>query len=162
KAEQVSDWSVPMLDPAQLAYAAQDVKVLCLLRQRLDQELQRLGLERVNALEQQLLPGMVALEGTGLAVDLGRWQQVADAQETLRQDLAARVPAALGVAAFNITQRPQLGDALEAAGVPLPRTPSGRRSTNKKVLRRLRDDYPIVADVLAWSRAHTLSRTFGT
>lgn len=69
KTMQKSDWSLPILSPRQLEYAANDVKLLPALRQAQVQELKRTKQIEPARLEFAVLPVVAEMELTGFRLD---------------------------------------------------------------------------------------------
>jgi hypothetical protein len=64
-----SDWGLPELTPAQLAYAAIDLHYLLPLRSALENALDEASLSHIADLENQLVPVVVDINLRGFAVD---------------------------------------------------------------------------------------------
>ena len=168
KAGQKSDWAVPELTTDQLAYGAKDASILLPLRSALAEAIRADGLETVAALETGLLPFMAELRATGMLVDAERWAGLAKHAQEEADALEPRLRAALGNPRAPKTGEPinlgsgqQLGEALEACGVTLPRMSAGQIRTDKYTLERLSDRHPAINLFRAWKAAQTAVTGFG-
>jgi DNA polymerase-1 len=75
------------------------------------------------------------------------------------EDARKKVHAQLGP--INLGSGVQLAEALESQGVVLTKkTPAGRFSTDKKVLESLKEDYPIVSDILYLRGSEKIMNTY--
>jgi DNA polymerase I len=72
---QKSDWSGE-LSCEQLDYAARDAAVLLPLREKLQDEMTALDLERVAAIENRCLPAVVWMSMAGVGFDVAAWQRL--------------------------------------------------------------------------------------
>jgi DNA polymerase-1 len=80
-----SDWSTPVLTPAQLEYAAEDVYRLPMLREVMKPKLLKMGLGRVAAIEFQVILAEAAIELNGFYLDADAWNAVAE-ENRLKRD----------------------------------------------------------------------------
>ena len=117
-----SDWSSEVLSDEQLAYAANDVRHLHLLRGKLEAACREAGLERVLELEMRLLPAVVDVEAAGFPVDRAKLQQVRDAAEARVREAEAKVQAVFGDRGLNVASHGQLKAGFERLGIKLPNT----------------------------------------
>jgi DNA polymerase-1 len=96
KEEQSSDWSAPVLAPAQLAYAAVDAELPVRLREVLLQKLEDAKLLAVADLEMRALPCVVWASNAGVAVDRAAWEALTTGAEAevarLREQLDISAP----------------------------------------------------------------------
>jgi DNA polymerase I len=165
KTEQVSDWSGDLTDD-QLAYAARDAAVLLPLRDRLRDELERVDLGRVAAIEGRALPAMAWLEQTGAPFDRGAWlalaQQAEQRRRQLEQELDALAPpespmlplAGLDEISTRWSSPAQVLRLLEGRGAVLPDTRDG-------TLQEHRDDDPLIPLLLKHREAAKQCGAFG-
>jgi DNA polymerase-1 len=90
------------------------------LKQALRSELSQHGLEHVAALEFALLPVVVEIEATGVAVDAVAWAGVRDEYNREARALAGKLKASLGVR--NVDDDLQVLAGLQCLGLPVTQT----------------------------------------
>jgi DNA polymerase-1 len=117
-----SDWGAMFLTPEQLAYAARDVAHLHPLRDVLSRELEQANLGEVAELEMGLLPVVVAMEQTGIAVNRRDLERIERESKQKQTAVAAQLGEALSVPGLNPNSTDQLQSALNKAGVKVPNT----------------------------------------
>ena len=117
-----SDWGAMFLTPEQLAYAARDVAHLHPLRDVLSRELEQANLGKVAELEMELLPVVVAMEQTGIAVNRRDLERIERESKQKQTAIAAQLSEALSVPDLNPNSTDQLQSALNKAGVKVPNT----------------------------------------
>lgn len=137
------------------AYAAKDGDVTLKLRdfQRLHLEKQPKILEYYESVEVPLIQTIVDMEATGYVIDT----DYAKRYEKELTDEVTRMRTKLieTLGDINIDSSQQLRPALErATGEKLASTDA------KKVLKPLKDKYPIIADLLAYKKQNTLLKNF--
>ena len=88
KAEQVSDWS-GTLTPTQLAYAAEDVRILEPLASELARTIRTIGCERAAEIEGRALPAVAWMSAAGVAFDTDGWKSRAARAEQTKAEAAA-------------------------------------------------------------------------
>lgn len=164
KEEQASDWSGE-LRPEQIEYAARDAAVLLPLRDRLLEELQRLGLERCARLEFDAVAALADIEYNGFPIDLGMWEALgakikaerdaaAEALRALLPPKVARQEALFDMGeGWNLDSPAQVKEALDRAGISVP-------DTRDDTLRPLAAEYPVVARLLEHRRASKALSSF--
>lgn len=152
KTQQLSDWSVDELDPAQLEYAARDANVLVPLKDKIWSELEANGLLQVAELENECIVPVIQMELNGFLLDKQEWlnqlQKVQVQHRLTGEELAAELgqhfpqPSLLGIYDINLDSQQQVMDAMKWAGVPMPDT------TEEWKLQPLVDRYPVVGKLL--------------
>lgn len=157
KDEQTSDWSAPVLTPAQLAYAAADVRVLVPLADALGAKLDAAGLTPTAALEMRAVPGVAW--AVPVAVDAAAWNALSDEAGTERIRLAAELDALApsptglpGMASRNWDAPDDVKAALAAIGLEVESTADG-------VLAGL--DHPLAALLRDYRSVGKLADTYG-
>lgn len=132
KAEQVSDWSSPVLTNAQIAYAATDAWLALRLwdvqRGLLDAE----GMLLVHRVESQALPAVAEARLTGLQLDLPEARRLLAEQRAQLTQLQERLQSELGVQ--NLNSARQVAEAVRARGHEIPTTEKGNPQVSKDVL----------------------------
>ena len=114
-------------------------------------------------IELPLMPVLRAMEKRGVRVDRDFLEKLSTQYHKELDLLAGRIYAAAGKE-FNINSPKQLGDVLfETLGLTArnqKKTAGGQRSTRESELEKLRDQSPIVADVLAYRELQKLLSTY--
>jgi DNA polymerase-1 len=136
-----SDWGAMLLTDDQIAYAARDATHLHQLKGALDHELEIAGLNGVANLEMRLLPAVVAMEHTGMAVDAEKLRFIESVARANAEAAAKDVRAVLDLPNLNLGSPKQLLPALTARGIPLA-------STNEESLQSCGDS-EVVPKILA-------------
>lgn len=131
KSQQLSDWSGE-LSREQIAYAADDVRILLPLRARLVELIRELGLIGVAKIEFECAPVVARMENAGIYIDRARWETQCEATERahailhdrLMEDFADAVPqmTLFGKAEINLDSPTQVQDALNRLGIPVDGT----------------------------------------
>ncbi|MBI2100452.1 MAG: hypothetical protein HYT47_00290 [Candidatus Vogelbacteria bacterium] len=130
----------------------------------LAEQLAREGLTRVyEEIELPLIPILEAAEKRGIKINIGYLQSLSvDVHKELR-GLEKKIYRAAR-REFNLNSPKQLGQVLfNELGLPLKglrKTVGGRRSTRESELNKLRGDYPIIADILAYRERQKLLSTY--
>lgn len=117
-----SDWGGMFLTDDQLAYAARDVCHLHALRAKLTGEIVGAAMETVAQLEMELLPVVVEMEATGLAVNRDKLASIRAQALAKCAAYATELRTTLNEPALNVSSPQQLQQALERAGVAVPNT----------------------------------------
>ncbi|MBU6303613.1 MAG: hypothetical protein KGS60_18865, partial [Verrucomicrobia bacterium] len=117
-----SDWGAMFLTDDQLTYAARDVAHLHDLAGVLEAEIGKADLERVWALESDLLPRVVEMEAAGIRVDADKLRAIAAKANADATQASAALREALGNPGLNPASTPQLLAALQRAGLDLEST----------------------------------------
>ena len=120
--QSTSDWAAKFLTAEQLTYAARDVAHLHALQDVLVAELGQAGLKDVSMLEMELLPVVVAMEQTGIAVNRRDLERIERESKQKQTAIAAQLSEALSVPDLNPNSTNQLQSALNKAGVKVPNT----------------------------------------
>ena len=140
-----SDWASLLLTEDQLAYAARDVAHLHDLLCVLEGELEMNELQRVWALETELLPVVVKMETLGIRVDRAKLEAIAAEADKQANQAAADLRTALGNPSLNPASPGQVLTALRAKGISL-------ESTAEEVLKAA-DDGTLIPMVLTHREA---------
>jgi DNA polymerase-1 len=160
KSEQRSDWS-GKLSEAQLAYAAQDARVLLPLHERLAASLEEEGLERISRIEFEAIPTIAKMELAGIKLDVARWKElevtVRERRDRAAERLESFFPPPEGVLPLeglgprlNLNSPKQITDAFRTLGIDLPDT---------KVWTLLKVDHPAAKALLEYRE---LQKKLGT
>lgn len=157
KAEQASDWSAPVLTPAQFAYATADARVVIPLADALGAKLDAAGLTPTVVVEMRAVPGVAW--AAPMAVDAEAWTRHADTAVADRNRLAAELDALApsptglpGMAARNWDAPEDVKAALAAVGIAVESTADG-------VLAGL--DHPLAALLRDYRSVGKLADTYG-
>jgi DNA polymerase-1 len=131
KTQRLSDWSGE-LTASQLAYAAEDSRVLIPLRAKLVEQIRALSLVEVAKIEFDCAPVVARMENAGIYIDRDRWLALCDVtdrahkiiRDRLARDFAAVMPqmALFGEAEINLDSPQQVQDALHRMGIPVEGT----------------------------------------
>ena len=140
-----SDWGGMVLTDAQLAYAARDVAHLYQLAAAQRELIIEARLDDVWQLEMRLLPAVVEIEASGIAVDLDRLKSLQHKHHTHALELAAQLRELLKQPGLNPSSPVQLTKALQAQGINIA-------STSEETLKAA-DDGTIIPAVLAFRAA---------
>jgi len=158
-AKQISMDRVPVSQVAR--YAAADAEVTLRLKEVLEEELRREGLEETfYRVEMPLVPILLAMERHGIALDL-----------KLLSELSLRLQAELGRVEgeiyrlvghrFNINSPQQLRTVLyEELKLPSSRKGKTGYSTEAAVLEELREHHPVVGSILEYRQLAKLKSTY--
>jgi DNA polymerase I-like protein with 3'-5' exonuclease and polymerase domains len=117
-----SDWGGMLLTPDQLVYAARDVRHLHALKEKLAEEIRTAGLEQVASLEMSLLPVVVEMEESGIAVEVELLTQIRDGSREHSKRLADQLRDLLKAPTLNPSSPDQLKNALSRYGIKVPNT----------------------------------------
>jgi DNA polymerase-1 len=147
KAQQTSDWGGMMLTDDQLRYAADDVRHLHALRDKLEAELQSASLWKTFRLEMALLPAVIDMQAAGMPVDVGKLERVIETATDRRKGHEAKLKKHLGPW-INFDSPDQIKDAFESIGVTL-------ENTNEETLKA--QEHPAAAVLLDY-RAEEMVR----
>ncbi|MEK7209062.1 MAG: DNA polymerase [Patescibacteria group bacterium] len=126
--------------------------------------LARENLTRIyEEIELPLLPILTAAKTRGILLDLPYLQSLATTIRQELQTLEKKICAAAG-REFNLNSPKQLGqvlfDELHLSLKGLRKTAGGGRSTRESELLKLKDTYPIIADILAYRERQKLLSTY--
>jgi len=127
-------------------------------------DLKREGLERVyNEIELPLIPILDAAHARGVRIDLSYLSTLAHEVRQELEALGKKIYAIVG-REFNLNSPKQLGQILFGElHLPikgLKKTAGGVRSTRESELAKLRNDFPIIADILAYRERQKLLSTY--
>lgn len=128
-----SNWSAPELSDNQVLYAADDVLHLPALYRSQQERAKEAGVLRGLDMEQELIPVVASMTITGLPLNEEKFLEYIEEQHRKRDIAFAKIKDLLPTVK-NWRSPKQLGEALHARGVPLPKTKSGQRSTKREVL----------------------------
>jgi DNA polymerase-1 len=106
--------------PSADAQVQEQARVVLALETEFRSVLAEDGLEEVAALEFSLLPIVVEMEATGIAIDSAAWKQVTTAWKEEAEALRTTVSTTLGVK--NLDDDKQVLAALQRLGIPVERT----------------------------------------
>lgn len=130
-----SNWSAPKLSDDQVLYAADDVLHLPALYRSQQERAIEAGVLRGLDLEQELIPAVASMTITGLPLNEEKYREYIEEQHRKRDIAFAKIKDLLPTVK-NWRSPKQIGEALYALGVPLPKTKSGQRSTARETLER--------------------------
>jgi DNA polymerase-1 len=140
-----SDWGAIVLTEEQLAYAARDVTHLHGLARELEREITQHKLQDVWDLERALLPHVVDMEASGIAVDADRLASIRDISKAKAEQCVARLRESLDKPDLNPASPAQLLEALHENDIPL-------ESTSEEEL-KAHDDGRLIPLILAFRGA---------
>ncbi len=146
-------------------YAAADADVTLRLAQQLRAELKSLGLEKLLALEMDLIPVLADMEAQGVAIDESFFAEMSASLADRLTDLEKEIHTIAGQP-FNINSTQQLSDILfKEMDLPherLRRTKSGHFSTASDVLENLKPQDPtgIVEKIIEYRELGKLKSTY--
>lgn len=139
-------------------YAIADVEQPLLTLRRQERLIDEKDLWKIYDLESEVLPVLVRMRRRGVLIDQDKLEEIED--WSLREEAAAlkRVHDATGVkiAVGDVWKSDTLVPALEAIGLKLPKTSTGKKSVSQDVFASL--DHP-VTQALAWARKTNKLRT---
>jgi DNA polymerase I-like protein with 3'-5' exonuclease and polymerase domains len=131
KSAQLSDWSGD-LSEEQIAYAAEDARLVLPLREKLVEQIKKLGLVEVAKIEFDCATAVARMENAGIYVDRARWEALCDvvdqAHKLLRAELVALFAPAMpqmtlfGEVEINLDSPSQIQEALNRLGIPVEGT----------------------------------------
>jgi DNA polymerase-1 len=114
-------------------------------------------------IEKPLSPVLRRMEARGVLVDTPFLAKLSKEYHAELEELAARIYAAAG-GEFNINSPKQLGDVLfDTLGLSVKnqkKTAGGQRSTRESELEKLRDQHPIISDILKHRELQKLLSTY--
>jgi DNA polymerase-1 len=165
KSERLSDWSAELTE-SQLAYAAEDARVLVPLRAKLVDEIRRLALIEVAKIEFACAPVVARLENAGIYIDRERWLALCDVNDRahkiirdhLARDFAAVMPqmTLFGEAEINLDSPQQVQDALHRMGIPVEGTRAVQLqpfARQHEVVKRLLEYRGVTKQMTSYGRA---------
>ena len=112
-------------------------------------------------MEQPLVPVLATMERAGIALDVGRLKTISIELAGKMKELEGQIYGEAGHE-FNINSTDQLGKVLyDELGLTVGKKTSTKKpSTDKKVLDQLREEHPIVDQVLEWRQLAKLKSTY--
>lgn len=120
-------------------------------------------MEIFTTIEVPLMAVLEEVNQTGILLDTAYLQELSVAMHRELADLESRIHAHAGEA-FNINSPKQLGDILfDTLGLKpkqQKKTAGGQRSTKESELEKMRDDHPIIADILRYRELQKLVSTY--
>jgi DNA polymerase I len=130
----------------------------------IEAEIKKRGLSFVyEQIELPLSPVLRRMEKRGVKIDKKFLKELAAEYHKELDKIAKRIYKAAG-GEFNISSPKQLGDVLfDKLGLSAPKqkkTAGGQRSTRESELEKLRDQHPIIGDVLAYRELSKLLSTY--
>jgi DNA polymerase-1 len=146
------------------AYAAADVDMTHRLVKVLEPELrQKAHWDLFVELEMPLIPVLVSMEMTGVALDIPFLKRMSGELSQRMSEIESAVHQTVGYT-FNLNSTQQLSEALfETLGLPtegVPRTPTGRLSMAAGVLESLKDTHPVIQLILEHRELAKLQSTY--
>ncbi len=160
KTEQAGDWEAETLTSSQLAYAAEDARILLPLRDQLKQLLIESELVKVAKIEFDCIKAVAEIEYNGMLLDLAKWESI-KAEMIAKKDAAAEKLRGMleagncqlalfeGINTINLDSNQQVLEAINRLGVPVT-------STGKKAIAPLAGKYPVIDALLEyrhWAKA---------
>ncbi len=132
--------------------------------QNIEAEIKKRGLSFVyEQIELPLSPVLRRMEARGVKIDKKFLKELAADYHKELGNISKRIYKAAG-GEFNIASPKQLGDILfdklGLSSVKQKKTAGGQRSTRESELEKLRDQHPIIADVLAYRELSKLLSTY--
>lgn len=122
--------------------------------------------EVYEKIEKPLIPVLREMETHGVLIDTDALAKLATAYHAEIEGVEKRIFAAVGHE-FNISSPKQLGDVLfDELGLKTPggksqkKTSTGQRSTKESELEKLREQHPIIADILEYRQIQKLLGTY--
>ena len=159
---QVSDWS-DELSGAQIKYAAEDAGVLLPLFEKLTIEAEVKGLIRTLELENRALPTTVWMERSGVGFDEKRWDVLAKAAQTAKDELCTALTGILGESlndreppstAMNWDSPSQVLTVFRSLGLDIG-------DTKQETMEAFRDRHPVIAPLLQYREAAKRAGAYG-
>ncbi len=159
KDEQESDWSRPVLTPAQLAYAASDAEVLLPLADALREKAVARKVEAVLNLEMRCAVPVARMAARGVGFDAEAWNPLADTAASRRDALAAEMDALVpnpcclpGLDGWNWNSTSDVTKAFAQVGLTIA-------DTTEETLAGI--DHPLACSVLEYREAAKRVGTYG-
>lgn len=131
----------------------------------LEKQLSSLGRVRevYENIEKPLIPVIKRMENRGVLIDLEVLDGLAEKYRTELVEIQARIYKTAG-REFNVSSPKQLGEVLfdELKIVPerMKKTAGGQRSTRESELEKLREEHPIISDILEYRELKKLLSTY--
>ena len=159
KTAQKSDWTAEQLSEEQFDYAARDAEVLLPLREALLERLKDDGLSECARLEFGAVNFMAWLTFSGAPFDSRCWQELSDQAMAEKLSLEEEIVAVFEDKGeiskpLNLDSPVQVVRALNSLGVELD-------STREEALQEVRDQHPVVGQILAYRAASKRANTYG-
>jgi DNA polymerase-1 len=119
------------------------------------------GLDLLNEIELPLIPILARMEIAGIGVDREFLEDLGEDLRSRLTDLELAIHEAAG-GAFNINSTLQLREVLfERLELPVvKKTPKGAPSTDASVLEKLKDEHPVVENLLTYRELEKLRSTY--
>ncbi len=142
-------------------YAAADADMTLRLTEFFGGELKKQGLEKLfKDVEMPLVPVLLDMERNGVAVDTAILKEMSDRFGEQIGELEKQIYEIAGHE-FNINSPAQLGKVLfEELKLPVVRRSKGKYSTGADVLEAIREENPIVGDILDYRQLTKLKGTY--
>lgn len=157
-----SEFTNPSLEDV-LAFAKE--RTLESAHAKLEKEIAKLGRVKdvYEDIEKPLIPVIRRMEEHGVLIDPGALKRLEKAYEKELSAIEKRIYKAAG-REFNVSSPKQLGevlfDELKLTPEKQKRTAGGQRSTRESELEKIRDQHPIVADILDYRELKKLLSTY--
>jgi DNA polymerase-1 len=136
-----SDWGAMILTDAQLEYARNDVLYLHPLKATLDGALEQAGLTRIFELESSLIPVVVQMEATGIAVDSSRLYLALEQAGKWASAVSSLLRTGFGIRDLNVDSPDQLKAAFAETALDLSNTAESTLAEVDHPLAKLVLDY---------------------
>lgn len=143
-------------------YGEVDVEQPLAILRKQEEIIEREGLQRIWELESRVVPALVKMRRRGIRIDMDKLEQVErwSLQEEGKALDLVYDQTGVRIAVGDVWRAEAFAPALEAIGVALERTKTGKPSIRKDILDHLK--HP-VADALLWARkTNKLRTTFAT
>ena len=146
-----------------LDYACEDADITLQLYEKLAPELKKAKLSSLfHQVEMPLLPVLVAIEATGVAIDVEALEESSHLLQKEMDELTAAIYQLAG-STFNIDSPRQLGevlfDTLKIVKNPA-KTKTGQYATNEGILSKLTSKHPIISKVQGYRELKKLKSTY--
>lgn len=143
------------------AYCCEDVDYTLRLKELFEKELQKLELESVfTGVELPLIPILTHMERNGIFVDIKKLEKLSDELKEKLRELEAKIYRLAGEK-FNLNSPRQLATVLfEKMKIKPPKKTATGFSTAADILESLKDEAPVVAEILEYRTLEKLRSTY--
>lgn len=148
----------------QIAYAAEDARVLWLLYDAMSKELKDLNMENIADIEFRLAPIVGRMELAGIPIDVMKWRALIEETKISLKNSASLLYKILGgrdpdeqhtlfdepeeIAPINLKSTKQIAKAFLNIGINLPLTEKGNYATNERILEKI--NHPVAKELLSY------------